>query len=73
MLSAKKASEMIKDMPLEDRLEALKNKVGQKTRNALDQKIRETVAAFENEIAITLKANVCTDPNKDIRALLKAL
>ncbi len=73
MLSAKKASEMIKTMPMEDRLEALKDKVSLKTKNALDQKIRETIASFENEIAITLKSDICTDPDENIRGLLKAL
>lgn len=64
---------MIRSMTLEERLDALKDKVSRKTKNALDQKIRETVASFENEIAITLKSDTCTDPDNDIRGLLQAL
>ncbi len=73
MLTAKESSKMLKEMSPQQRLEALRHKVGEKTRAALDAKIRETVAAYEREIEITLKANVCTDPDKDIAALLKAL
>lgn len=56
-----------------ERLEALKHKVKEKTRNALDAKIRETVAAYEKDISIVLSASVCTDRDEDIRWLLKAL
>lgn len=73
MLSAKQASDMLKSMTPEERLEALKDKVKTKTREALDQKIRETIAAYERDISIVLKASVCTDRDEDIRALLKAL
>lgn len=73
MLSAKQASDMLKSMSPEERVEALKDKVKAKTREALDKKIRETIAAYEKDISIVLKASVCTDRDEDIRALLKAL
>lgn len=73
MLTAKQSSDMLQNISAEERLEALQHKVSEKTRNALDQKIRETIAAYEREIEITLKANICTDPDKDISALLKGL
>lgn len=64
---------MLKSMSPEERVEALKDKVKAKTREALDKKIRETIAAYEKDISIVLKASVCTDRDEDIRALLKAL
>lgn len=67
MLTAKESSEMLKNMSASERLEALKHKVGEKTRQALDAKIRETVAAYEREISIVLSASVCTDRDEDIR------
>lgn len=73
MLSAKQASDMLKSMSPEERVEALKDKVKAKTREALDKKIRETISAYEKDISIVLKASVCTDRDEDIRALLKAL
>ena len=73
MLSARLASDMLKSMSPEERLEALQDKVKTKTREALDKKIRETIAAYERDISIVLKANVCTDRDEDIRALLRAL
>ncbi|MCX6824445.1 MAG: hypothetical protein NT085_04960 [candidate division SR1 bacterium] len=73
MLTAKESADMLKSMSPQQRLEALKHKVSQKTREALDAKIRETVAAYEKDIEIVLTAKVCTDPNKDITALLKGL
>jgi len=73
MLSAKQANDMMKSMSPAERLEALKDKVKSRTREALDQKIRETIAAYERDISIVLKASVCTDRDEDIRALLKAL
>jgi len=73
MLTAKQASDMLKGMSTEERLEALKNKVKQKTRDVLEKKIRETIESYERDIEIVLKANVCIDPDKDIRALLQAL
>lgn len=71
MLNAKQSSEMLQTMSAQERFEALQHKVSEKTKNALDQKIRETVAGYEHDIEIVLKADVCTDPDKDIRALLK--
>ena len=73
MLNAKESSDMLKNMSPEQRLEALKHKVSEKTRKALDAKIRESVAAFEKDIEIVLNENVCRDPDKDIAGLLKAL
>lgn len=73
MLTAKQADDMIRTMSPKERLESLKHKVKEKTREALDQKIRETIAAYERDIEITLQSNICTDPDKDIAALLKAL
>lgn len=67
MLTAKESSEMLKNMSAGERLEALKHKVKEKTRNALDAKIRETVAAYEKDISIVLSASVCTDRDEDIR------
>ncbi|HCY21644.1 TPA: hypothetical protein DIC40_07545 [Patescibacteria group bacterium] len=66
MLTAKESSEMLKNMSASERLEALKHKVGEKTRDALDAKIRETVAAYEKDISIVLKSDICTDKDKDI-------
>lgn len=73
MLTAKQSSDMLQNMSAEERLEALQHKVSEKTKSALDEKIRETVAAYEREISMVLKADVCTDPDKDISALLKGL
>ena len=73
MLTAKESADMLKSMSPQQRLEALKHKVSQKTREALDAKIRETVAAYERDIEIVLKSDICTDPDKDIAALLKGL
>lgn len=44
MLSAKEASNMLQSMSLQERLQALQGKVKEKTRAALEQKIRETIA-----------------------------
>ena len=71
MLTAKQSSEMLQSMSAEQRLEALQHKVSEKTKMALDAKIRETVAAYERDIEIVLKSDICTDPDKDITALLK--
>jgi len=60
-------------MSAEERLQALNHKVKSKTKQALEKKIRESVAAYERDIELTLKANVCTDEDEDIEALLKAL
>jgi len=73
MLTAKESSDMLNNMSPKDRLESLKKKVSEKTRLALDSKIRETVAAYERDIEIILKSDICTDPDKDIAALLKGL
>ncbi len=73
MLTAKQSSDMLKNMSPQQRLEALKNKVSAKTREALEVKIRETVAAYERDIEIVLTSKICTDPDKDIAALLKGL
>lgn len=64
---------MLNNMSPQDRLETLKHKVSASTRDALDAKIRETVAAYERDIEIVLKSDVCKDPDKDIAALLKGL
>lgn len=73
MITAKEASEKLATMSPAERLEALKHKVSESTRNALDAKIRETIAAYERRVDITLKADICRDPDKDIRALLAGL
>jgi hypothetical protein len=73
MLTAQEASDMIKSMSPEDRLLALRDKVAAKTREALENKIRETVASYERDISIVLGSDICTDRDEDIRALLKAL
>ncbi len=73
MLTAKQANDMIKNMTPEQRLEALKDKVKSKNREALDQKIRETIAAYKRDIEIVLGSSICTDRDEDIRALLNAL
>lgn len=70
MINAKEASEKLNSMTPADRLEALKNKVSESTRNALDTKIKETIAAYERRIDIVLKADVCCDPDKNIRSFL---
>jgi len=71
MLTAKESSELRKNMPLDQRMELLKNRISEKTLNALDSKIRETVAGYGSAIELVLKADVCTDPDEDIRDLLK--
>ena len=73
MLTAKQSSDMLKTMSEEERFQAIQHKVSEKTKAAIDQKIRETVAAYEKRIEIVLRSDVCTDPDKDISALLKAL
>ena len=73
MLSAKEASNMLQSMSLQERLQALQGKVKEKTRAALEQKIRETIAWYERDIEIVLKSDICTDRDEDIRALLRAL
>lgn len=70
MINAKEASEKLNSMTPADRLEALKNKVSESTRAALDAKILETIAAYERRVDITLSATVCRDPDPNIRALL---
>lgn len=60
-------------MSSEERLQAIQHKIGEKTKTALDKKIREAVASYESRIEIVLKTNVCTEPDKDISAFLKAL
>lgn len=55
------------------RLEILKNKVGEKTRIALETKIHETIAKCEMRVEIILGAKICVDKNEDIRAFLVAL
>ena len=73
MLTAKESSKMLKNMSSEERLQAIQHKVGEKTKAALDKKIREAVASYERRIELTLKANVCTDKDEDITAFLRAL
>lgn len=70
MINAKEAAEKLHNMTPADRLEALKNKVSGSTRNALDAKIRETIAAYERRIDIVLKADICYDRDKDIHSFL---
>lgn len=71
MINAKEASRLLREMTPEDRLEALKNKVGEKTREALDKKIREVIASYQNRVELVLPARVCRDADKDIDAFLK--
>ena len=73
MLSAKEASELLKNMTPPERLAALKNKVWDRTRAALDSKIRETIAAFETKVDIILDAKICRDKDADIRSLLAGM
>lgn len=73
MINAKEAAEKLRSMTPEDRFEVLKNKVSEKTRNALDTKIKEVIAACESNVDITLSASICRYPDADIRWLLMAL
>lgn len=73
MLSAKEASELLHNMTPSERLDALKNKVSARTREALETKIKETIAAFETKVDIVLNATICNDPDADIRSLLNGL
>ena len=68
-----KASELHRSMTPFQRLEILKNKVGEKTRIALETKIHETIAKCEMRVEIILGAKICVDKNEDIRAFLVAL
>jgi len=73
MITAREASEKLASMSPLERLEALKHKVSESTRNALDAKIREVIAGYERKVDICLIAKVCRDPDKDIKSLLLAL
>lgn len=73
MITAREASEKLASMSPLERLEALKHKVSESTRNALDAKIRETVASYSRKVNISLLGRVCRDPDKDIENLLRWL
>lgn len=70
MITAKEASEKLANMTPAERLEALKNRVSESTRNALDAKIREVIASYGRKVDVTLRASICRDPDADIRGLL---
>jgi hypothetical protein len=67
MINAKEAAEKLRSITPKARFEVLKNKVSEKTRNALDTKIKEVIAACESKLDITLTASICRDPDRDIR------
>ncbi len=73
MLTAREASTLLTNMPKEERLAALEKKVSEKTKKAIDKKIREMVAAYERSIEFVLNAKVCIDKDDDIEALLKTM
>ncbi len=73
MISAREASEMLEKMTPQERFEAMKSKVSESTRNALDKVIRETVAAFQEKVDVTLGASVCRDSDENLRNFLRAL
>ncbi len=54
MIHAKEASEKLRSMTPEERFEAIKSKVSESTRNALDAKIRETISLCESRVEIIL-------------------
>lgn len=73
MINAKEASEKLANMNPEERFEIIKNRVSESTKNAIDTKVREAIAWYKRKVDITLGAQVCIDPDEDIRAFLLAL
>ena len=70
MIYAKEAAELLRSMPPEDRVEAMKNKVSKGTQAALEKEIRETIAIFKTKVDLVLGAEICRDRDADIKALL---
>lgn len=70
MITAHEAARLRKEMSPEERFQAVREKVKEKTQAILDQKIREVVAACESKVDIVLRAKDCTDKDEDIRAFL---
>ena len=73
MLSAHEASELRKSMAPIDRLGILKTKVSATTRDLIEAKVREVIAAYEYKVDLTLRAAECRDSDQDIAALLQGL
>lgn len=64
---------MLEKMTPQERLEAMKDKVSESTRNALDKAIRETVATFQEKVDVTLSESICRDSDENLRNFLMAL
>jgi hypothetical protein len=73
MITAREASEMLEKMTPQERFKAMKGKVSESTRNALDKVVREAVASFRDKVDVTLGANVCRDSDENLRNFLMAL
>ncbi len=54
MILAKEASRLLTEMTPEDRFEAIRRKVADRTQELLDQKIREVIAACETKVDLVL-------------------
>lgn len=72
MILARDASKLLREMTPEERFESIRKKVSEKTQAALDQGIREVIAACETKVNLVLGADVCTDPDAHISAFLQA-
>ncbi len=72
MILAKEASRLLTEMSPEDRFEAIRRKVAERTQELLDQKIREVIAACETKVDLVLWAKDCRDGDEDLRSFLSA-
>lgn len=54
MINAHEASRLLREMTPEERLQALKEKVSQSTRDALDKAVRDAISGFNTRIYLIL-------------------
>lgn len=70
MINAKEASELRNKISPEEKVNSL---LWKDLQEALENEIHETVKKCRNHVEAVFKANVCKEPDKDIREALELL
>jgi hypothetical protein len=70
MISAKEAAQTMKSVPPEERVAAVRKRIGEVTIAALDAGIRASVAANRRRVELVLYADVCRERDEDLREFL---
>ncbi|MCX6824446.1 MAG: hypothetical protein NT085_04965 [candidate division SR1 bacterium] len=55
MLNAQQSSEMLNNMTTEDKIKALESGIQSKTKKAIEDKIKETIAKYQRDVEMALK------------------